>query len=128
MKKALLILAVAVAFTATAQGTKSVNDELKKVDAQIAKAKADALSDASKFNKLSIGSTDTLEIKPGVKFIKLNGKLINYDMLDKAMVILSEKDIEAFLTGIQEYPAKIANPFTQYFLKFFGLNIQEPKK
>jgi hypothetical protein len=63
-----------------------------------------------------------------VKFIKLNGKLINYDMLDKAMVILSEKDIEAFLTGIQEYPAKIANPFTQYFLKFFGLNMQEPKK
>lgn len=125
MKKLFTILAVAFTFTftATAQGTKSVNEELKKVDAQIAKAKADAIADASKK-----GNSDTLEVSQAVKFIKINGKLINYDMLDKAMVILSEKDIETFLTGIQEYPAKIANPFTQYFLKFFGLNIQEPKK
>lgn len=76
MKKLFTILAVAFSFTATAQGTKSVNEELKKVDAQIAKAKADAIADVSKFNKLSIGSTDTLEIKPGVKFIKINNMLI----------------------------------------------------
>lgn len=77
--------------------------------------------------KLPAGS-DTLELTKDCKFIKVNGRTIDVSLINNAVLILSEKDLESFFTGIQEYPAKIANPFTQYFLKFFGLTIQEPKK
>lgn len=77
---------------------------------------------------LPVISNDTLDIPKDAKFIKLNGKLINIEVLDKAILVMSDKDVDTFLNGVQEYPAKIANPFTQYFLKFFGLTIGEPKK
>lgn len=72
MKKTIILLSFfAFAFSTNAQGTKSVNEELKKVDAQIAKAKADALADVSKK-----ASADTLDVSPSVKFIKINNMLI----------------------------------------------------
>ena len=73
MKKTLILLLsfFAFAFSTNAQGTKSVNDELKKVDAQIAKAKVDALADVSKK-----ANADTLEVSQSVKFIKINNMLI----------------------------------------------------
>lgn len=73
MKKTLILLLsfFAFAFSTNAQGTKSVNEELKKVDAQIAKAKANALADVSKK-----ANADTLEVSQSVKFIKINNMLI----------------------------------------------------
>lgn len=80
MKKlfSFLIVIVSVFSFASAQGPKSVNDDLKKVDAQIAKAKVDALSDVSKLNVSGryISTADTLEVSQSVKFIKINNMLI----------------------------------------------------
>ena len=71
---------------------------------------------------------DTLQIGDQVKTVKIGDKTIPTELLKKAMLILSQEDVNNFVTGIQEYPAKIANPFTQYFIKFFNLQVQEPNK
>lgn len=71
---------------------------------------------------------DTAQISDHIKVVKIGDKAIPTELLKKAMLILSQEDVSNFVTGIQEYPAKIANPFTQYFIKFFNLQVQEPKK
>lgn len=95
MKKTLILLLsfFAFAFSTNAQGTKSVNDELKKVDAQIAKAKVDALADVSKK-----ANADTLEVSSSVKFIKINNMLIPTAAFSQSVpVFLSAEDWSAVL-------------------------------
>lgn len=126
MKKLFTILALAVTLSATAQGK-------PKADFKASAEKAKAATDKelkSKIDELQMVkiSVDTVDVLNPAKFIKVNGKTIDVAMLNSTLLIVSNKDVEAFLTGIQEYPAKIANPFTQYFLKFFGLTIAEPPK
>lgn len=126
MKKVFTILALAVTLSATAHGK-------PKADFKASAEKAKAATDKelkSKIDELQMVkiSVDTVDVLNAAKFIKVNGKTIDVAMLNSALLIVSNKDVEAFLTGIQEYPAKIANPFTQYFLKFFGLTIAEHPK
>lgn len=45
-----------------------------------------------------------------------------------ALIIMDEPAIESLLNDIAEYPAKFANPFSQQFLKKFGISINPPKQ
>jgi hypothetical protein len=66
-------------------------------------------------------SADTMVIAEKVKIIKIGNQVIPVEVLKEAVLILNEKQINGFYLGIQEYPAKFANPFSEYFIKYFGL-------
>ncbi len=120
MKKVILILA-AIAFVSTAKAQSKNN-----WDSVISKAKT--ATDMHFGNEaIRMIGKDTLKISEQIKFVKVGDKTVPTELLKKAMLILSQQDVDNFFIGIQEYPAKIANPFTQYFLKFFNLQFQEPK-
>lgn len=131
MKKALLFLtAMIILGSVTKAQTKTDYKEIAKKASYVVDKELGFVNNKENnklIAKLPAGS-DTLELTNDCKFIKVNGRVIDVSVINSAIFILSQKDVESFLTGVQEYPAKIANPFTQYFLKFFGLSIQEPKK
>lgn len=69
--------------------------------------------------------SDTLLVD-NIKFIKLGDKVWPKEWLEKMMTPLFKEDIETILTQIQELPAKSANPFTDWLLKFLGLSNSKP--
>lgn len=117
MKKIIFILAATLFTTAVTAQSKNNWDTI------ISKAKK-----ATDIHFARKGNADTLTISDQTKVVKIGDKAIPTELLKKAMLILSQDDVSQFINGIQEYPAKIANPFTQYFIKFFNLQVQEPKK
>lgn len=116
--KSTTILIAAILFATTVQAQSKNN-----WDTIISKAKK-----ATDNHFAGKGNADTLTISDQTKVVKIGDKAIQTELLKKAMLILSQDDVSQFINGVQEYPAKIANPFTQYFLKFFSLQVQEPKK
>lgn len=128
MKKTIFILSAMLVLAGSVNAQKKDINELAKSAALTVDKEYGFVKPNSKHIATLKPDSDTLEILKDCKFIKVNGKTIDVAMLNSALLIVSNKDVEAFLTGIQEYPAKIANPFTQYFLKFFCLTIAEPPK
>jgi|GEM_PF-7118225 len=131
MKKAILFLTAMILLgSVTKAQTKPDYKDIAKKAANVTDKEFGFVSnkDNSKLIAKIPAGSDTLELTNDCKFIKVNGQTIDVSVISNSVLILSQKDLESFITGIQEYPAKIANPFTQYFLKFFGLTIQEPKK
>lgn len=127
MKKAILFLTAMILLgSVTKAQTKPDYKEIAKKSANVTDKQFGFVSSKESTKliaKLPAGS-DTLELTKECKFIKVNGQTIDVSVISNSVLILSQKDLESFINGIQEYPAKIANPFTQYFLKFFGLTIQ----
>ena len=76
---------------------------------------------------VTINNSDTVVIESAVKFVKVNGKTIPVKMLEDALLIQSSKDVEAFLTAVQEFPAKFVTPFTAFYLKYYGLEAAPPQ-
>jgi len=108
LKATLLFAAVMIAIASFAQ---------KKPDALPVK---DTVKAAPKADTLVIGSK--------VAFIKLEGdaRVFPVDQLKKSVIILSGEDLDLLINQIQEYPAKFANPFTQWLARFFGIQFQPP--
>lgn len=125
MKKITIIFA-SILFATTVQAQSKNN-----WDSIISKAKKATdlhFSNAPNKDIVRVIGSDTVQIGDQIKAIKIGDKAIPTELLKKAMLILSQQDVDQFVNGIQEYPAKIANPFTDYFLRFFNLKFQEPKK
>ncbi len=67
---------------------------------------------------------DTVFVKKG-RFVQYNGRTYNLEVLDQAIVVLTKKDVDQIVTTLQEYPARFANPFTEFLLQYLGL---QPRK
>ena len=104
MKKVFIAVAILLSLTATAQKKETIKQPIQKV------------------------ISDTLEVSQDAKFILINKKIVPVKLLNDALVILDEKQLQDFLGQIQEYPAKFANPFTQYVIKAFNLKVQDAPK
>jgi len=120
----ILIAAILMATTVQAQSKNNWDTIISKAK----KATDLHFSNAPNKDIVRVIGSDTAQIADQIKVVKIGDKAIPTELLKKAMLILSQEDVNNFVTGIQEYPAKIANPFTQYFIKFFNLQVQEPKK
>lgn len=59
--------------------------------------------------------------------IRINGIVINTATIKQPGMWVSYQDFLKFIDGMQDYPAKCANPFTQYTEQFFGIQIQQKK-
>lgn len=68
--------------------------------------------------------SDTLVVAD-VKFIKVGDKTIEKAALEKAAIILLESDLQLLFNQLQEFPARCANPVTEWLSRFFGFTPQK---
>lgn len=109
MKKAIAFLTVSLVISLTVQAQKT-ESKLKLP------------------NTATATNVDTVNIGESVKVIKIGNQVIDVEVLKEAVLILNGKQINGFYQGIQEYPARFANPFSEYFIKYFGLKQEAPPK
>lgn len=112
MKQLVTFLVIFMAMTATAQKKEPTIEK-----GTISKVGKTEIRDAG---------FDTVVIAEKVKIIKVGNQVIPVEVLKEAILILNEKQINGFYQAIQEYPARFANPFSDFFLKYFGLNFSQP--
>jgi len=112
MKKAIAILTFSLVISLTVQAQKK--GSIEATDAPM--------------SKLVKAQTDTVTIGEAIKVIKIGNQVIDVAVLKEAVLILNTKQINGFYQGIQEYPARFANPFSEYFIKYFGLKQEAPPK
>ncbi len=112
MKKAIAFLTVLLITNLTVQAQKK--GSIEATDAPM--------------TKLIKAPSDTVSIGETVKVIKLGTQVIDVEVLKEAVLILNARQINGFYQGIQEYPARFANPFSEYFIKYFGLKQEAPPK
>lgn len=112
MKKAIAFLTFSLVISLTVQAQKK--GSIEATDAPM--------------SKLVKAQTDTVTIGEAIKVIKIGNQVIDVAVLKEAVLILNTKQINGFYQGIQEYPARFANPFSEYFIKYFGLKQEAPPK
>lgn len=83
---------------------------------------------AAKDTVKSIPKADTVLISSKIAYFKIEGddRVFSVAQLKKSIVTMNGEDVDQLVLQIQEYPAKFANPFTQWLLRFFGL--QQPNQ
>lgn len=67
---------------------------------------------------------DTLTVEKA-KFIKIGNRVWPAEILEKMYVPMMQEDIQTILNVVQEYPAKTANPLTEWLLRFFGIETKK---
>jgi len=115
MKKAIAFLTFSLVISLTVQAQKK--EEIKILD-----------NSPKTLVSIKNNNTDTVTIEEACKVIKIGNQVIDVAVLKEAVLILNTKQINGFYQGIQEYPARFANPFSEYFIKYFGLKQEAPPK
>lgn len=110
MKKAIIIAAFAILSITVSAQTKQEAKPTLKISTPDTTAKV-----------LAIAHGDTLAIEKA-KFIKIGNRVWPAEIIEKMYVPIMQEDIQTILNVVQEYPAKTANPLTEWLLKFFGIS------